>query len=348
MWLNFAENPTPGSPARPTDPSQTQPGAVVEEEEEDLGEEVNTIIVNFVPWTIAVLFHVALVILAYFIIWTIGAAVPEEEPIIPIATLSPTPGAPMTPQVQKTMSQSSARRSVTKAATQSTAQLTSKVTANTELIGALGGATSASNPFGVGVGNGSNFKASFYGTGGNAKRLVYLVDASGSLIDMLPFVIVELKRSISELSDAQEFSVIFFRDGEAVEAPPPGLKKADSQTKQRLSDWITLSAGNVEAHGRSSPITALQRALRYKPQLLFILSDNITGTGQGGSRYEIRQRDLLAEIQKANTGGTKINTIQFLYPDPLAEQGMEPTLKAIADSTGGVYKFLDARALNLE
>jgi hypothetical protein len=53
-------------------------------------------------------------------------------------------------------------------------------------------------------------------------------------------------------------------------------------------------------------------------------------------------------VQRANSGNTKINTIQFLYPDPLAQvPGKQGTLEQISEMTGGIYKFVDASDLNI-
>ncbi|MEO7198072.1 MAG: alkyl sulfatase C-terminal domain-containing protein, partial [Solirubrobacterales bacterium] len=43
------------------------------------------------------------------------------------------------------------------------------------------------------------------------------------------------------------------------------------------------STGNIIPGGGTNPVKALQMALQTKPQLLFILSDNITGAG----RFEV-------------------------------------------------------------
>jgi hypothetical protein len=206
------------------------------------------------------------------------------------------------------------------------------------------------NPFGSSTGSGTGegpFRSSFGGTGGNARLIVYVIDASGSLVDTLPFVINELKRSLSELSDLQQFDVFFFQDEQVLEAAGPGWKKASREKKDQVIAWIDPKAGNVAPNGKTSPVKAIQKALGLKPapQLMFILSDNITGRGQ----YEIDQKTLLAEIDKANTGGTKINAIQFLYPDPLTKySGFKPTLQLISDKTGGIYKFIDARELGFD
>ncbi len=75
-----------------------------------------------------------------------------------------------------------------------------------------------------------------------------------------------------------------------------------------------------------------------------ILWDNITGSG----RCALDSGRLLAEIQRADTAHARINTIQFLHPDPLAALGGASTLERIAKSTGGVFRFLSGREPNLE
>lgn len=160
----------------------------------------------------------------------------------------------------------------------------------------------------------------------------------------MPFVINEIKRSVSELADQQSFTVIFFQGDDVIEVPPKGLKKATSDIKQQVINWVDMSSGNIVPHGSSNPVKAIARALRYKPQLVFLLSDNITGRGQ----YEMNQKRLLDEIKKANTAHTKINTIQFLYPDLLSAVGLKPTMELISDSTGGIYKFVDGRELGIQ
>jgi len=287
------------------------------------------------------------VVLTLFIVWASVQTLEEDEVIIPNARLSETPGAPITQQTtqRETTQTTSARRSVSQSQSQAQSSLTSAVsTSESALIGAISGSQGgAASPFGMGQDASGSFKATFYGTGGNARRLVYLIDASGSLIDTLPFVIQELKRSIGELSERQSFAVIFFQGDDAIEVPPPGLRAATSARKAQVISWVDTEQQNVIAIGGTNPIKALQRALQMGPQLMFLLSDNITGNG----RFEVDQRRLLREIERVNRAKTKINTIQFIYPDPLTSVGMEATLKLIADRSGGIYKFLDARELGL-
>src|ERR1019366_7672911 len=81
---------------------------------------------------------------------------------------------------------------------------------NANDIGGEGGEGSGQlAPFGVpGGGNGLGPKSSFLGTGGNARRIMYLCDASGSMLSVFGNLKFELKKSIDALKPIQTFNVI--------------------------------------------------------------------------------------------------------------------------------------------
>ncbi|BAM02195.1 hypothetical protein PSMK_00360 [Phycisphaera mikurensis NBRC 102666] len=190
--------------------------------------------------------------------------------------------------------------------------------------------------------------ATFMGSrGGDARELVFLIDASGGGVAELPFVIQELKASIRKLSNEQRFAVIFFGDFEGEpfrEVPPAGLQPASTQRKNDVASWIDLDAGNVYAIGSGDPVPALRQALeRYRPQLVFLLSDEITGRAE----YQIEQADLLERIAEVNRSNTKINTIQFLNQDRWQAAGEAGTLEKIAAATGGTYTFVSEEDMGL-
>ena len=296
----------------------------------------------FLPWAVSLLVHAGLVVVAIFIVWSSVRSADEQDIIVPIVQLGQTPGTPLQMKISqriKTPTRST-RRIVTP--TRPTPQI--QVDTPNPLIGVAGTPAPRSNPFETASADTSAFKTRFFGTGGNARRIVFLVDASGSLIAELPSVILELKKTIAQLNEKQSFTVLFFQGDTVIEVPPRGLKKADAKTLEEVIAWMDLSNHHIVPEGKSSPIKALQLALKYKPQLLFLLSDNITGAG----RYEVDQKRLLDEIDKANQAHTKINTIQFIYPDPLTGIGLKGTLELISQRSGGVYRFVDARELGLQ
>jgi len=350
FWFGFADNQQGG--ARRSNmttgvaPVQDNVDPDPQEEDESVGDEISTMLMALLPWSASILFHVGLVLLAIFTVWTTVKQLQQEEAIIPIARLSVTPGSPLmrTSTRRLVESSKSRQRQISKNPSQTNSALSSKVSTETNLIGAAGGSAGKGSPFGTAIRSGGGTQATMYGEGGNARRITYLIDASGSLLDSLPFIINELKRSITELTDQQQFTIIFFQGEEAIEVPPIGLKGATAKNKKLVLDWIDIDQGHIRPEGDSNPVSALKLALKYRPQLMFLLSDDITGQAQ----YEINQQRLLAEIKQANSANTKINTIQFLYPDRLALAGLKPTLQMISEDTGGIYKFVDGRELGIQ
>lgn len=354
---------------------QERAGAEAVESEggkDELGKAMESVL----PWGISALIHTSLVLMSIWLVWT-QVQSSQEEPLIVSTGLGYTEnpggllGGSSTASRLAGGSTHGSRPSIggIRQTTQSGVGGTGSMGGGPEgkgiggrvggkgsVIGVLGPGTGGGgdgtggkfSPFGNGPdegGDGIGIFSPVVGTQGtNAKRIAYLIDASGSLIDTLPFVVAELKRSINELNEKQSFTVVFFQGDKAIEAPPAGLKQATAQNKRNVLQWIDPRSGNVTPKGRSDPIPALKQVLGYKPQLLFILSDNITGLGQ----WETNQDSLVAAVQHANVGGTRINTIQFLYDDPLAKLGKHRTLELVADRTGGRFRFVDARALGLE
>lgn len=332
--------PAPSELGAGTEP---EPEGGQRDDQATVSDEVNTMLMALLPWGISALFHAGLVLLAVFLVWsTVRRNLGDDQEIIPSIRLSPTPGAPLQLKTKERTETSRARRTVAKIA-RPTAMLSSPVETPIALIG-VKGASGKAAPFGTNVGSGVEFGTNFIGLGGNAKNIAFLIDASGSLIDTFQIVILELKRTIQKLSEKQSFTVIFFQGDDIIEVPPRGLKQATTENKARIIEWIDPASHNVQAGGSTNPVKALRIALRYRAQLMFILSDNITGQ----DKYEIDQRRLLAEIDRANSAQTKINTIQFLYPDPLTKVGLRGTMELIAERSGGKYKFVDGRELNIE
>jgi len=197
----------------------------------------------------------------------------------------------------------------------------------------------------------------FAGVGAsNARSIVYVVDASGSMVSSLPVVVKELKESIRKLAPTQQFQVVFFRNNRYSAAPHPAdraskltitrLIRATEENVTSVCEWIDT----MTAAGRSNPIPALEVALSLEPDAVFVLSSVITGAGV----WEPNRDELLAKLDQLNprdrrTGRRRvvINTIQFLDEDP------SEILRAIADEHGneggrGAYRFISRRELGLE
>jgi len=165
-----------------------------------------------------------------------------------------------------------------------------------------------------------------------AKRVAFLVDASGSQIDTLPLIVQHLGEQIGQLRDDQQFTVIFFQGNRALEAPPAGLKPATDSNQLRAARWMNPAAGQVLAMGSSNPVTALRLAAGYRPDQIVIYSDQLTGRrpGQVGEQALF---DMLDQI--ADEHSVQINTVHFFYEDP------SRTLERIAHRYHGAYEFVE-------
>jgi pSer/pThr/pTyr-binding forkhead associated (FHA) protein len=162
-------------------------------------------------------------------------------------------------------------------------------------------------------------------------RIVFLVDASGSLIDTMPRVLAELENLINQITDQSFFTVIFFQHNSAIEIPPKGLKLGTNDNKSLTAMWFRPESGHIIPSGSSNPVNALQMAMGYAPDMICIFSDRVTGTGPG----EIDKNSLLQILKELNKNHyTTINTIQFFAQDP------QDTLKTIALEHGGIYRFI--------
>jgi hypothetical protein len=286
------------------------------------------------PFTVSLLLHIGLIIIAVFAVWSYQAMPERDEQVIPVSQWradAQVPPFELTREPQWTSDQSVPEVEPVELPTE-TVPLEQTDILDLSQIGRTSEATTLfappPEPEGIGVG--------LYGVAGNARTIVYLVDASGDMIDIFAFIINELKRSIRQLGPEQRFNIIFFQEGKAIEVPVPqrGLKPATVQVKQAVADWISVESGNIVPCLSTDPAAAIRQALGYQPDLVYLLSANITGREQ----WSVSQDWLLNLIrrtkQACRTERTRINTLQFVDEDPLQ------TLKLIAEQHGGIYRFI--------
>ena len=172
-----------------------------------------------------------------------------------------------------------------------------------------------------------------------AKRIVYVVDASGSMLLHLTIVLEELERSLRTLHPKQEFGIIFFQQDRAIAVPPrKSLVFANSNNIRKAMEWAYSE--KVIASGGSNPINAMKMAMKLKPDVIYLLSENITGAG----RYEIPVNELLDSLDQLNPVDERnglrrvqINCIAYLTQDP------HRTMQRIAEIHGGDdgYTFIE-------
>jgi len=159
------------------------------------------------------------------------------------------------------------------------------------------------------------------------RRIVYVVDRSGSMADSMDFVKYMMKRSIGELPEEFEFDVIFFSSGPPVEMPTRRLISPTERNKQLALKFID----GVTVQGKSDPSEALRRAFDLKPELIYLLS-----RGQ----FDPKIVDLTKQLNARNM--VAIHAITFIHNDG------EKVLKQVAAENSGAYKFFSAADLKEE
>ena len=194
-----------------------------------------------------------------------------------------------------------------------------------EVIGVGGGGKEFGGLEGLGTGSGRG--SGFFGTGGEARKIVYVVDRSGSMTETIDYVKFELKRSIGELTEDNEFHVIFYSRGPAVEMPTRRLVNATDRNKQLAFEFID---GIIAGGGApTDPVDALERAFAVKPELIYFLTD-----GEFDKVVVDKVRDLNAGRK------VTVHTIGFWYFErvPGSPPMGEDVLRRMADESGGNYK----------
>jgi len=188
-------------------------------------------------------------------------------------------------------------------------------------------------PFGTPGGGGGGFMTIGPGPGGGAASIVYVCDASGSMINTFGSLKEQLTRSIQGLRSVQGFNVVFFQDEKCV-ALSEGLLFATPENKNKAFKWLEEQTTT----GTTNPIPGIELAFRNRPQLIYLLTD-----------ADFPDNNAVKNaIQRLNTGRqTRINTIIFVPGDgdDEASASFKDLMKVIARDNGGVFAHVKENEL---
>lgn len=278
------------------------------------------------PWVISAFFHLGLfVIMLFFVMVNSTNKIPKEA-TIPDMDMTKPPGARMSNrQNPSKVKSSNPTRARNYARTESTAASTKREVD----IGRAGGG-GASGRFDRSTGGGGP-RSSFLGGGGNAHHVVFVIDRSGSMIDTFDQLKLEMRRSISKLSEVQDFHVIMFAEGKPIESTGNRLVPASEESKLRIVPWLD----QVLAIGQTDPIPALRRAFEVlshanakKGKMIYLLTDGVFPNNAEVLKF-IRSRNKSNEVH--------INTYLYgHYEDEAVE-----VLTLIAEENGGSFIKID-------
>lgn len=303
------------------------------------------------PWVLSLLIHAGIVLLMSFVVLIAQAKLEPDEIIFPSAEFSGDPGGVLNPGMQNPNLQAAQPAPTPQkdwSRVESQIPLASSSQQNRRLeifgVGAGGSAGGSLARTGMLGGSGAGPRAAFYGTGGNAHHVVFVIDRSGSMFG-LPFDLVraEMLRSIGLLTEEQDFHMVFFNDGDPIESPPrrlvpavvpSGDERVRGRNKAEAAEFLAgIQATSAELGTYSLP--AMRRAFqvlqsadpRRKGKLIYLLTDGELEDG----------RELIEALGELNRNGdVQVNTYLYLHDSEQAKR----TLQEIADRTGGQFRFI--------
>jgi Mg-chelatase subunit ChlD len=240
----------------------------------------------------------------------------------------------MTPSKNVTKVQTQTKQSQRKMRQESIKTDTGKTDKPLNIIATAGGTSgAASSAMSMSTGSSGGPRSSFFGSGGNAYNVVYVIDRSGSMVHTFDVAVrPELLRSIGRLRDSQMFHVILFAQGPPVELKYKRLVPATKRHKKEAASF--LFADEVRPEGETDPVPALKRAFavlsgaRKKGRLIYLLTDGIFPDNEGVLR-------VIASQNKDK----KVHINTFLYGT--APKEAVDVMTAIAEQNGGRYKFVE-------
>lgn len=188
-----------------------------------------------------------------------------------------------------------------------------------------------------------------------APRIAFVIDASGPMQELLPKVWAELLDQIDRMNEHNHFTIITFSGEGIYELPGTarrvGLRSADDDFKQAAKQWLDPerdafpTGGNASVHAGE----AIEHALKYEPQLVYLVSITLGDADQDPTAYEAYREQLLTDIAQANAKlerPAKFYTVQLVDIDPAQRGGLTGTMRLIAEQSNGSYRFIDQRRLD--
>ena len=179
--------------------------------------------------------------------------------------------------------------------------------------------------FGTPGGGGIGPKGPVFGHGGNARKITFVCDASGSMLNKMGTLKRELSRAVQGLRAIQSFGIVFFRD-ENYNALDKSLLMATPENKIKAEKFLD----DVIPKGETKPIPGIEIAFKQQPELIYILTDGDFPDNEA----------VLKRIRELNRDKkVKINTIAFVS-DTDTDTAFMDLLKQIAKENNGIYKHV--------
>jgi hypothetical protein len=167
--------------------------------------------------------------------------------------------------------------------------------------------------------------------GKEVRKIVFVCDASGSMLNKFASLKHELLRETHTLAGIQSFDIVFMKEA-GCDVMNKTLVRADDASRRKAAEFLD----NIAPRGETNPIPAIEAAFALKPELIYLLTDGDFPDNQAA----------IAKIRELNKGqGIKMNTIAFVNESD-TDTAFIDLLKQLAHENGGVYTHVNESKLD--
>ncbi|MEI7766056.1 MAG: vWA domain-containing protein [Phycisphaerae bacterium] len=183
------------------------------------------------------------------------------------------------------------------------------------------------------LGNARGHRASsplnYFGVESEGTRIVYILDYSGSMIDIFDLLRDETLRSLDMLASNQSFAIILYSEDVTILGPAI-LQKATQENKAKFQDKLKqLKHPGGLNDDVIEPITkTFNKAFAMKPEVIYFLTDGA---------FELQFLEIIQELNKEKK--VTINTLAFIKEDPKYNE----RLRKLAADNNGQYKLIQPK-----
>ncbi|MDB5333538.1 MAG: hypothetical protein JWP03_4689 [Phycisphaerales bacterium] len=163
------------------------------------------------------------------------------------------------------------------------------------------------------------------GNGNGARKIAFVCDASGSMLNKMASLKLELSKAVTALKPNQSFGITFFHETRCMSLET-SLVAATPQNKRKATGFLE----DITCGGTTDPIPGIEQAFRQQPQLIYLLTD---GDFQDNAAVLAKVRELNKDKR------VKINTIAFVDSSD-SDTAFLDLLKTIAKENGGTFKHV--------
>lgn len=165
----------------------------------------------------------------------------------------------------------------------------------------------------------------FRAAGSTAMRVIFLCDASGSMIPNFFNLQDELAEAVNKLRPYQSFNVIFFTGSNIISLGPHPVPASTSNKHSALA--LTK---RIRAEGLTNPIPAIDAAFAQRPDMICVITDGFDNADSPAPVIDAFRRSN--RFTKA--------TINTVLVRGSSDPQLEETLRQIAQENGGGFKAI--------